>query len=228
MNRNNSNNDSDNDKEEARKRAEEAARRQKEEDDARKRAEEAARRKKDEDEARKRAEEAARQKKEEDDAKKRAEEAAQQKRDEEEAQAKKDKGRPENELASNNNTNKNDVITTPISMTAQEEKFLRAIRVTKKSSSTEQDDEVEEADDVDEATKLRKITVDAITKLYSSNMYKPDLTGIKDHKHEHYMLDLLYKNDHTILDEERDDGGIDSYYTEAIVMIELIKEARVT
>ena len=132
MNRNNSNNDSDNDEEEARKRAEEAARRKKEED-----------------EARKRAEEAARQKKEEDDAKKRAEEAAQQKRDEEEAQAKKDKERPENELASNNNMNKTDVMTTPISMTAQEEKFLRAIRVTKKSSSTEQDDEGEEADDVD-------------------------------------------------------------------------------
>ena len=42
------------------------------------------------------------------------------------------------------------------------------------------------------------------------------------------MLDLLYKNDHTILDDERDDGGIDSYYTEAIVMVELIKEERVT
>ena len=109
-------------------------------------------------------------------------------------------------------------------MTAQEEKFLQAIRVTKKNSSSEQDDEADEASGVDEATRLRQITVDSITKLYSSNMYKPDLTGIKDHKHEHYMLDLLYKNDHTILDEERDDGGIDSYYTEAIVMIKLIKK----
>ena len=157
------------------------------------------------------------------------------KREKEEAQAKKDKERSEEEpvvrqteggLESNNNTNKANVITTPISMIAQEEKFLQAIRVTKKKSSSDQDDEMEEADDVDEATGFRKMTVDAITNLYSSNMYKPDLTGIKDHKHEHYMLDLLYKNDHTILDEERDDGGIDSYYTEAIVMVELIKEER--
>ena len=179
MNRNNSNNDTDDDEEEARKRAEEAARLKREEDEARKRAEEAARRKK----------------------------------EEEEAQAKKDKERTEeepvvrrteSELESNNNMNKANVLTTPISMTPQEQKFLQAIRVTRKKSRSDLDDEVEEADDVDEATKLRKITVDAITKLYSSNMYKQDLTGIKDHKHEHYMLDLLYKNDHTILDEERE------------------------
>ena len=165
MNRNNSNNDTDDDEEEARKRAEEAARLKREEDEARKRAEEAARRKK----------------------------------EEEEAQAKKDKERTEeepvvrrteSELESNNNMNKANVLTTPISMTPQEQKFLQAIRVTRKKSRSDLDDEVEEADDVDEATKLRKITVDAITKLYSSNMYKPDLTGIKDHKHEHYMLTL--------------------------------------
>ena len=89
-------------------------------------------------------------------------------------------------------------------MTAQEEKCLQAIRVTKKKSSSDQDNEADEAGDVDEATGLRQITEDSITKLYSSNMYKPDLTGIKDHKHEHYMLHLLYKNDHTILDEERE------------------------
>ena len=174
MNRNNSNNDTDDDDEEATKRAEEAARLKREEEEARKQAEETARLK----------------------------------REEEEAQAKKDKERSEEEpvmrqiasgLESNNNTNKANVITTPISMTAQEEKFLQAIRVTKKKSSS----------NMDEATGFRKMTVDAIKNLYSSNMYKPDLTGIKDHKHEHYMLDLLYKNDHTILDEERDDGSID-------------------
>ena len=196
MNRNNSNNDSDDDNEEARRRAEEAARQKKMDEEAQA--------KREEEEARKREEKAARLMKEQ--------EAAQAKKDKERTEEEPAARRTESELESNNKTNKTDVITTPISMTAQEEKFLQAIRVTKKSSSTDQDDVTNEADDVDEATGLRKRTVDAIMKLYSSNMYKPDLEGIKDHKHEHYMLDLLYKNDHTILDEERDDGGIDSYY----------------
>ena len=169
MNRNNSNNDSDDDNEEARRRAEEAARQKKMDEEAQA--------KREEEEARKREEKAARLMKEQ--------EAAQAKKDKERTEEEPAVRRTGSELESKNNTTKTDVITTPISMTAQEEKFLQAIRVTKKSSSTDQDDETNEADDVDEATGLRSRTVDAIMTLYSSNMYKPDLVGIKDHKHEH-------------------------------------------
>ena len=206
MNRNNSNNDTDDDDEEAKKRAEEAARLKKEEEEAKKLEEEAAQRRREEEDAQKK--------------KKQADEQS-----DEEPQI----TRIVHDSTKNaNDTPKDNVLTTPISMTAQEEKFLRAIQVTRKSSSSDQEQEAKKAKEVDEETGLRQLTVDAIMDLYSSNMYKPKLTGIKDHKHEHYMLDLLYKNEHTILDDEREDGGTDSYYTEAIVMIELIKEERVT